>query len=122
MTTYYVTTTVNIMKPIKEKMTKSQLLAYMAEGAGTDRKTAAACLAAMEEAMARCLAPGGVGEFTVPNVVKIKTRHVAAVKGGKKATNPFTGEEYVTKNKPATTKVRAVPHAYAKYAAVGEYF
>lgn len=33
----------------------------------------------------------------------------AAQKGGKKATNPFTGEEYTTKPKPASTKVKFRP-------------
>ena len=32
-----------------------------------------------------------------------------AQKGGKKAINPFTKEEYVTKNKPAVTKVKFRP-------------
>ncbi len=32
-----------------------------------------------------------------------------AQKGGKKAKNPFTGEEYITKNKPASTKVKFRP-------------
>ena len=30
-------------------------------------------------------------------------------KGGKKAKNPFTGEEYITKPKPASTKVKFRP-------------
>jgi nucleoid DNA-binding protein len=32
-----------------------------------------------------------------------------AQKGGKKAKNPFTGEEYITKPKPASTKVKFRP-------------
>jgi nucleoid DNA-binding protein len=32
-----------------------------------------------------------------------------AQKGGQKAKNPFTGEEYVTKPKPASTKVKFRP-------------
>jgi DNA-binding protein HU-beta len=32
-----------------------------------------------------------------------------AQKGGKKATNPFTGAEYTTKPKPASTKVKFRP-------------
>lgn len=43
----------------------------------------------------------GVGTFT--KTVK------PAQKGGKKAVNPFTGEEYTTKPKPATTKVKFRP-------------
>lgn len=40
----------------------------------------------------------GVGTFS--KTVK------PAQKGGKKAKNPFTGEEYTTKPKPASTKVK----------------
>lgn len=43
----------------------------------------------------------GVGTFS--KTVK------AAQKGGKKAINPFTGEEYTTKSKPASTKVKFRP-------------
>jgi DNA-binding protein HU-beta len=32
-----------------------------------------------------------------------------AQKGGQKAKNPFTGEEYITKPKPASTKVKFRP-------------
>lgn len=43
----------------------------------------------------------GVGTFAK----KVKP----AQKGGKKAKNPFTGEEYITKNKPASTTVKFRP-------------
>ena len=43
----------------------------------------------------------GVGTFS--KTVK------PAQKGGKKAKNPFTGEEYLTKDKPASTKVKFRP-------------
>jgi nucleoid DNA-binding protein len=43
----------------------------------------------------------GVGTFS--KTVK------PAQKGGKKAKNPFTGEEYTTKPKPASTKVKFRP-------------
>jgi nucleoid DNA-binding protein len=43
----------------------------------------------------------GVGTFS--KTVK------PAQKGGKKAKNPFTGEEYITKDKPASTKVKFRP-------------
>src|SRR5581483_8699905 len=43
----------------------------------------------------------GVGTFS--KTVK------PAQKGGKKAKNPFTGEDYITKPKPASTKVKFRP-------------
>jgi DNA-binding protein HU-beta len=45
----------------------------------------------------------GIGSFSK----KVKP----AVKGGKEATNPFTGEKYITKPKPASTKVKFRPGA-----------
>lgn len=47
------------------------------------------------------VAISGVGSFS--KTVK------PAQKGGKKAVNPFTGEEYTTKPKPASTKVKFRP-------------
>jgi nucleoid DNA-binding protein len=43
----------------------------------------------------------GIGSFSK------KTK--PAQKGGKEATNPFTGEKYITKPKPASTKVKFRP-------------
>jgi nucleoid DNA-binding protein len=42
---------------------------------------------------------------SVTNVGSFAKKVKPSQKGGKKATNPFTGEEYVTKDKPASTKV-----------------
>lgn len=43
----------------------------------------------------------GIGSFSK----KVKP----ATRGGKKAINPFTGAEYTTKSKPASTKVKFRP-------------
>jgi nucleoid DNA-binding protein len=43
----------------------------------------------------------GIGSFSK----KVKP----AQRGGKTATNPFTGEQYITKPKPASTKVKFRP-------------
>jgi DNA-binding protein HU-beta len=43
----------------------------------------------------------GIGSFSK----KVKP----AQRGGKEATNPFTGEKYITKSKPASTKVKFRP-------------
>lgn len=42
---------------------------------------------------------------TVTNVGSFSKKVKPAQKGGKKAVNPFTGEEYVTKAKPKSVKV-----------------
>lgn len=77
---------------------------HVAEETGLSARDARAAVTATFEAVAKLLKRNdrvvvtGVGAFS-------KTVR-AAQKGGKKATNPFTGEEYTTKAKPASTKVK----------------
>lgn len=46
---------------------------------------------------------------TVRNVGSFSKTVKPAQKGGKKATNPFTGEEYTTKSKPKQVKAKFRP-------------
>jgi DNA-binding protein HU-beta len=77
---------------------------YVAQQTGMSPREARAAVKATFEGVARLLkknervAITGIGAFS--KTVK------PAQKGGKKATNPFTGEQYVTKAKPASTKVK----------------
>lgn len=50
----------------------------------------------------------------VPVIGTVFTKKIPAKKGGKKATNPFTGETYITKSKPASTKVKVRPSTKLK--------
>ena len=43
---------------------------------------------------------------TVTGVGVFSKKTTPATKGGKKAINPFTKEEYTTKSKPASTKIK----------------
>lgn len=77
---------------------------YVAERTGLSVKEARVAVNATFEGIAKSLRKGdrvtmtGIGAFT--KAVR------PAQKGGQKATNPFTGQPYVTKPKPARTKVK----------------
>jgi DNA-binding protein HU-beta len=77
---------------------------YVAQQTGMSIKDARTAVNATFEGIAKSLKKGdrvtmtGIGAFS-------KTVRPAS-KGGQKATNPFTGAAYVTKPKPASTKVK----------------
>lgn len=106
------------LKPCKVVFTKSGLIDKMAERAGIERKQAAACYKLLEDVMQASIMKGGLGTFTLPGLLKVKTRVKPAVKGGKKAINPFTKEEYITTAKPAKVVVKVLPMKKLKDAAL----
>lgn len=97
-------------KPIKEKMTKSQLINELAEyvpESTSARKIAAGVLDGLADIMGRSVAPRGVGEFTLPGMLKITTRKKPAVKKGTLVRNPATGEMIPSQGRPASMQVKA---------------
>ena len=58
--------------------------------------------------MHRHLKPGGAGQFTLPGLAKVTTKHKKATKA-RKGINPFTGEETTFKAKPACNVVKVRP-------------
>jgi len=99
-----------LSKPIKQKLTKSELInelaAHVPESSSA-RKIAAAVLEGLSDVMGRSVAPGGVGEFTLPGVIKVTTRKKPAVKKGTLVRNPATGEMMPSPGRPAAMQVRA---------------
>lgn len=93
--------------PVKEAMSKSQLLASIAEGTGLSRKDVNNVLDHLTTAIERHVKPKATGEFKLPGLLKIKTIHKKATKA-RKGINPFTGEETMFKAKPARTVVKVV--------------
>ncbi|MHA7840528.1 MAG: HU family DNA-binding protein [Gammaproteobacteria bacterium] len=83
---------------IKKAMTKSELLNAIAEDVELSRKEVAAVLESLNH-KAHCHLKG-VGEFTVPGLLKIRVMRKPATKA-RKGINPFTGEETTFKAKPA---------------------
>ena len=93
---------------IKEPMTKTQLLASLAEETGLSKKECGQVLDELANTIHRHLKKRGAGTFTMPGLMKIKTQRKPAVKA-RKGTNPFTGEETMFKAKPARTVVKVLP-------------
>ena len=104
------------MKPIKEALTKSGLVAHIAEASGVVAKDVRAVMAALEGAVAASVHKKGAGSFTLPGLLKISAVSVPA-KAKRKGINPFTKEEQWFAAKPATTKVKVRPLKKLKDAA-----
>jgi len=104
-------------KPLKEVLTKSGLVAHIAETSGVVAKDVRAVLASLESAVHSSVHKKGAGSFTLPGLLKISTVSVAA-KPKRKGINPFTKEEQWFAAKPATTKLKVRPLKKLKDAAL----
>ena len=104
-------------KPIKEALTKSGLVAHIADTSGVAAKDVRAVLASLENTVAGSISKKGVGSFTLPGLLKITSVKVPA-KPKRKGINPFTKEEQVFAAKPATVKVKVRPLKKLKDAAL----
>lgn len=104
-------------KPIKEAMTKSGLIAHIAEASDVPAKDVRAVLSALEGAMHGSISKKGAGSFTLPGILKITATKVPA-KPKRKGINPFTKEEVWFAAKPATTRLKVRPLKKLKDAAV----
>jgi nucleoid DNA-binding protein len=105
------------VKPVKDVLSKSALIAHLAEQATVETKHVKAVLAALEHTVLGALNKKGAGQFMMPGLFKITAVKVAA-KPKRKGKNPFTGEEQMFAAKPATVKVKVRPLKKLKDAAV----
>ena len=103
-------------KPIKETMTKTGLVAHLAEASAVAAKDVRAVMAALEGAIHASVSKKGAGNFTLPGVLKITAVSVPA-KPKRKGINPFTKEEQWFAAKPASVKVKVRPLKKLKDAA-----
>ena len=104
-------------KPIKEAMSKSGLIAHIAEATDLAPKDVRSVMTALENAMHGSISKKGLGQFTLPGILKITATKVPA-KPRRKGINPFTKEEVWFAAKPATTKLKVRPLKKLKDAAV----
>jgi nucleoid DNA-binding protein len=104
------------VKPVKETLGKSGLVAFIAERTELAPREVRSVLAALEEAAQGSLHKKGVGEFTLPGMLKITKVNVPA-KPRRKGINPFTKEEQWFAAKPASTKLKVRPLKKLKDAA-----
>lgn len=94
-----------ILKPIKTAFNKSSLTAHLADHAGVELKHAKAVLASLEATVLASIHKKGLGEFTLPGLLKISAQNVPAKKK-RLGKDPFTGQERMFAAKPATTKIK----------------
>jgi nucleoid DNA-binding protein len=100
--------TASTAKPIKAAFTKAGLTACLAEQAAVDKKAVQAALAVLEGAVLGSGHRKGVGEVSLPGLVKIGVQQVPAKKK-RFDKDPFTGEERWFDAKPAGVRIKARP-------------
>lgn len=105
------------IRPVKETYTKSALINLIAEENELPRKTAVGVYATLENVFLGSVHPRGVGEFTLPGLLKVSLRKVPARKAGTLVRNPATGEMVKAAAKPASVRVKIRPLAKLKSAA-----
>lgn len=94
------------IKPIKEALNKTTLVAQIAGQTGVEPKAVKAVLAALDSAILGSVNKKGVGTFTLPGLLKLDVVKVPA-KPKRKGIDPFTKEEKVFAAKPASVKIKA---------------
>lgn len=107
-----------VVRPVKERLTKSALLSTIAEQCGVTRAQASDMLTALEYAMLGSVHPNGIGEFIFPGVLKVTLRKVPARKAGTMIRNPATGEMMKASAKPASVRVKVRALSKLKGAAI----
>lgn len=95
---------------IKNKYTKTAILAEIAENTDLSKKQVGAVFDELADLIERHIKKGGAGEFTLPGLLKIKTVKKPARKAQKGVPNPFRpGETMDIAAKPASTRVKILP-------------
>jgi nucleoid DNA-binding protein len=93
------------LKPIKTAFNKSTLQAHLAETAGVEPKAVKAVMAALGATMVASLNKKGLGEFTLPGLLKVVSVAIPAKKK-RRGIDPFTKVEREFAAKPATVRVK----------------
>ena len=89
-------------------LTKSEILAGLAETTGLSRKDVASVFDALSELIKKNVGKKGPGMFVVPGLMKIVVIQKPAVKA-RKGINPFTKQEQMFKAKPARKVIKVRP-------------
>ena len=93
---------------IKERFTKTQILAEIAESTELSKKDVQAVIDELSNVIERHIRKRACGEFVLPGLMKIQTVKKPARKA-RPGVNPFTGEEIMISAKPASTTVKIRP-------------
>lgn len=97
-----------VVRPLSAPFTKASLAAHVADIAAVELKTARNVLAALEATVLGALNKKGLGEFTLPGLLKVVAQKVPA-KPKRFGKNPFTGKEQWFPAKPASVRVKVRP-------------
>jgi nucleoid DNA-binding protein len=90
-----------------KSITKSEFFNRIAEATELKKSEVAKVFDAITDVIKKELSAKGPGVLTLPGLFKLKTRRVPAQPGGKKMINRFTGQEMISKPKPASVRIRA---------------
>jgi nucleoid DNA-binding protein len=93
-------------EPEAKALTKTQVLKELAAKCELDLKQVSGVFDALEELIRKELLKGA-GEFSIPNLIKLKLVRKPATQGGMKK-HPITKEMIMTQPKPASVKVKPV--------------
>ena len=94
---------------VRDAMTKTQLLADIAEDTGLAKKDISAVLDSLGAQINRHVKKGAVGQFPLPGLLKIKTVKKPARPAQKNVPNPFQpGTTMDVAAKPASVQVKAL--------------
>lgn len=96
--------------PVSKKFTKTEILNEIAGSTSLTKKQVAAVIDELSSVIQRHISKKGVGEFTLPGLLKIKAVVRPARPARKGVPNPFKpGELMDIPKKPATTRVKVLP-------------
>ncbi len=91
--------------PVTQKMTKTGILNEIASATALTRKQVDAVIEELEALIKRHISKKGVGEFTLPGLLKVRAVKRPATKK-RLGRNPATGAEIMIPAKPASIRVR----------------
>ncbi len=90
---------------VKDAFNKTQLYTSIAEEVGLSKKEVSSVFESLNSVIERHVKKSGVGEFTLPGLLKVRVVRKPATKA-RKGINPFTGLETVFQAKPARNVVK----------------
>lgn len=93
-------------KKAAKPLSKSQLMANLAEASGVNKKEVVAVMAALGQEIEKNLGAKGPGVFVIPGLVKIEKKKVPARPAQKGVLNRLTGKVEDRPAKPASVKVK----------------
>lgn len=89
----------------KKAPTKSEILNNIATATNVSKKDVAAVFEALAAEIKKAMGNKGAGVFTIPALVKVTKKKVAARPAQKGVKNPFTGELQDRPARPAYNKI-----------------